>query len=182
MSMRSLGILFAHRRGCVPPGLLFCLGLFSTDEWGQIFPKWPRTGEFTLMIFPKNFASNVLLTMSNSHPVLPEDPPRTTGRSDPDSYGVSALPREPIHMKACGVFHFKSGVSIFPSLMELLCISPAGPQCQMLQGLLLPCQNPRGGNLMWGLELSLLWVSLCDIVTFQSVGRPPGGHGVAYIV
>ena len=32
------------------------------------------------------------------------------------------------------------------------------------------CQISRCGNLMWGSELSLPWVSLCNIVTFQFVG------------
>ena len=35
---------------------------------------------------------------------------------------------------------------------------------------------------MWGSELSLLWVSLCNIVTFQSVGHLPSRYGVAYII
>ena len=34
-------------------------------------------------------------------PVFPEDPPRTAVRSDPNSYGVSALPWDPVHMKSC---------------------------------------------------------------------------------
>ena len=34
------------------------------------------------------------------------------------------------------------------------------------------CQFTTHGNLMWGSELLLLWVSLCETVTFQSVGLP----------
>ena len=34
---------------------------------------------------------------------------------------------------------------------------------------------------MWGSELSLLQVSLCEPVTFQSVDFPPGRCGIAYI-
>ena len=33
-----------------------------------------------------------------------------------------------------------------------------------------------------GLELSLLWESLCKIVTFQSVGHPLRRYGIAYMV
>ena len=36
-----------------------------------------------------------------SPPVFPEDPPRTVVRSDTDSYGDSALPWDPVHMKTC---------------------------------------------------------------------------------
>ena len=39
-----------------------------------------------------------------SPPVFPEDPPRTVVRSDPDSYGASALPWDPVHVKACVQF------------------------------------------------------------------------------
>ena len=35
----SLGSLFTDGGAVVPPGLLFVLGLLSTDGWGQIFPK-----------------------------------------------------------------------------------------------------------------------------------------------
>ena len=77
----------------------------------------------------------------------------------------------------------KSGVSISPSPMELLHTSLTGPQCQMLGGggSSSQCQIPRCGNLIWGSELSLQWVSLCDTVTFQSMGCPPGEYSVAYI-
>ena len=69
----SLGMI---RGGCVPrrqpcacllmgravlsPSLLFGLGLLRSDGWGQIFPKWPPSEEFTLIFIPQNFASNVL--------------------------------------------------------------------------------------------------------------------------
>ena len=75
-------------------------------------------------------------------PVSPGDPPSSTVRSDPDSYGVSALPWNPVHMKACVNF-FRNGVSISPSPVELLHTSPAGLQSQVLLGLLLPVPDPE---------------------------------------
>ena len=86
------------------------------------------------MIIPKTFAFNVLPHNElQSHPVFPGDPERTTGRSDPDAYGVSALPWNPVHMKAC--VHLWSGVFVSSSLTELLCTSTTCPHCQMLWGL-----------------------------------------------
>ena len=46
----------------IPPVLLFGLGILSPDGWGQIFPIWPPPEEFTLMIIPETFASDVLPT------------------------------------------------------------------------------------------------------------------------
>ena len=81
-----------------PPCVLFCLGLLGPDGWGQIFQKWPPPGEFTLLIIPKTSACNVLPPQwATTIPVLLI----STGRSDPDSYGVSALPWDSVHMKDC---------------------------------------------------------------------------------
>ena len=44
----------------IPPGLLFGLGLFSADGWGQIFPKWPPPEKHMLMNIPESSSSNVL--------------------------------------------------------------------------------------------------------------------------
>ena len=77
-----------------------------------------------------------------SPPVLPGDPPRTAGRSDPDSYGISALPWDPGRTKSLCV-PFKSEVCIFLSPVELLCTNPAGPQRQMLQVLFFPMPVPQ---------------------------------------
>ena len=47
------------RGAVIPPGLLFSLGLLSTDGWGQTFPKWLPLEEHMLMNIPEIFASNV---------------------------------------------------------------------------------------------------------------------------
>ena len=75
----------------------------------------------------------------------------------------------------------KSRVSVSPSPVELLCSSPAGLQHQMLWDSS-QCKTHRMGNLMWGSELSLLWVSLCNIVISQTVGHPPSWYGIVYIM
>ena len=51
-------------------------------------------------------------------------------------------------------------------------MSPTGLQCQMLRGSFSQCQIPKHGDLKCGSELSLLYVSLCEPVSFQSVGLP----------
>ena len=86
----------------IPPGLLFALGLLSSDGWGQIFPKWPPPEKDTLMKIPKRFASNVLPPQQATFtPVFPGGPPRTAVMFDPDSYGDFALPWDSVHVKVC---------------------------------------------------------------------------------
>ena len=89
----SLGSLFTDGQGWIPPGLLFGLGLLSTDGWGQIFPKWPPPEKGMLLNIPESFAFNVPLSQqARFTPVFPGCPPRTAVRFDPDSYGDIALP------------------------------------------------------------------------------------------
>ena len=116
----------------------------------------------------------------SEHPVFPGDPPKTAGRSDPDSYAVSALPWDPMHMKSC----------VHPPRVETL--FPLVPWCSCTQALLAfntrcsgrssQCQIPRHGNLTWGSELTLLWENFYNRVCFQSVGCPSGGYGIVYIM
>ena len=123
--------------------LLFGLGLLSPDGEGHIFPKEPPLEKYTLMIILKTFVSNVLPSWLTDTSFSQEILPRTIGKSDPFSHGVSAFPWDPVQMKA-----FHNGVSISPSSMMLLYTSPAGSQCQMLWGLVLPMPDPKAGNLM----------------------------------
>ena len=84
----------------IPPGLLFGLGLLSTDGWGQIFPKWPPPEKETLLNIPESFASDVLPSQQATFtPVFPGGPQITSVRFDPDFYGDFALPWDPVHMK-----------------------------------------------------------------------------------
>ena len=75
---------------------------------------------------------------------------------------------------------FKSGVFVSPSLVELLHTSPAGLQCQMLQGLLLP--TPQAWEPDMGL-VNLTPVGESLLYSYFLVCRlPTGGYGIVYIV
>ena len=51
---------------------------------------------------------------------------------------------------------FKNGVSVSLSPVELLCTSPTGLQCQMLQRLFLPVLDPH----VWGFVMGLRTLTL----------------------
>ena len=134
------------------------------------------------MIFPETFASDVLpLQQGTVTPCFPRRSSKNCKRSDPDSCGISALPQDPVHMKARVLLSRMESVS--PSHVELLRTSLTGPQYQMLWGgssSSHQCQILKHGNLTWGSELSLPWVDLCDTITFQSVDCLPAGRGCLY--
>ena len=95
-----------------------------------------------LLNIAESFASSVLPSQQATFtPVFPGGPPRTAVRCDPDSYEDFALPWDPVHVKVYAPF--MNGVSISPSPVELLCTSPTGLQCQMLQELFLPMPDPH---------------------------------------
>ena len=60
------------------------------------------------------------------------------------------LPWDPVPVQSLCV-PFKNGVSVSPSLVELLHTSPTGLQCQMLWGLFLPVPDPQA----WVLDVGL---------------------------
>ena len=126
----------------VPPGLLFGWGLLSADGWGQTFPKWPRLEEHMLMHIPKSFASHVLPPQQATvTPVFPGGPPRTAVRSNPDSHGVSAFPRDPAHTKAC--VHLSRMASLFPPVPWSSCAQvPLVFNARCLAGSFSQCQIP----------------------------------------
>ena len=104
----------------IPPGLMFGLGLLSTEGWGQVFPKWPPPEKHRLMNIPKSFASNALLPQQATFtPVFPGGPPRTAVRFDADSYGNFALPWDPVHIKIC-LYLLRMG-SPFPPVLWSSC-------------------------------------------------------------
>ena len=78
-------------------------------------------------------------TRTHSHPVFPGDLPKSTVRSDPDSYGVSLL-SDSVHMKAC--VHFSRMGSSFPPIpwsscaqallaLNAKCSGGSSSQCQI---------------------------------------------------
>ena len=111
-------------------------------------------------------------TMSHSHPsAISGDPPRSTGRSDPDSYGVSALPGDSVHRKTYGCP--PTVESLFPPVVRSSCIqSLLAFNTRYSGSSSSQCQTTRHGNLMLGPKLSLLWERLCHIVIFPVCGSP----------
>ena len=113
-----------------------------------------------------------------SHHKFPEDPPTPVIRSGPDSYEVTAFALGPTAYETL-CEHYKSGVSIFPSPVQLLQLSPVGLQSQMLcGGLLLLMPDTRLGSLTWSPKFSLLWEIFCGIIILQFVGHLPRGYGI----
>ena len=154
----SLGSLFTDGRGCDPTWVVVChvASQQLTDGWGQIFPKWPPPEKDMLLNTLESFASNVLLSQQATFtPVFSGYPPKTIVQSDPDSYGASALPWDPVHMKTC--VHVSRMGSPFPPVPWSSCAQAPlafNPRCS--RGSFSQCQIPTHGSLMWGSELSLL--------------------------
>ena len=88
--------------------------------------------------------------MSHSGPHLPRRPARPAGRSDSGSCGVTAFAGSQC---ACNFVGLPRAESVPPSPVELLHSSPAGPQSQMLCGLLLPTPEPQTGEPDTGLRI-----------------------------
>ena len=107
----------------------------------------------------------------------PGDSPRPTGRSGPGSYEVTAFSLAlGAHMTLCAPS--KSGVSVYSSPVELLCLSPTGLQSQMLWGLLLLMPDPWA----WEPDMRLrtltpvgdfLWYNCSPVSSF-----PPGWYEI----
>ena len=140
--------------------------LISGARFSQNGPLQRKAG---LLNIPESFASNVL--PSPFTPVFPGCPPRTAVRFDPDSYGDFALPWDSVHVKVC-VRLLRMG-SLFPPLLWSSCTQvPGAFNTRCSRGSFSQCQIPAHESSMWGSELSLLWVSLCEPVSFQSVELP----------
>ena len=111
------------------------------------------------------------LTTSHVHPRFPRNPPRTVVGFDPDSYGDSALPWDPVHVKVCVCL--LRMVSPFPPVPWSSCTqAPLALNARCSGASFSQSQIPRRGDLMWGSQLSLLQVSLCEPISFQSVELP----------
>ena len=132
----------------ISPGLLFGLGLLSTDRWGQTIPKWPPPEEQMPMNIPKIFAFNVF---PHSKPVTPCFPRRSSKNCSqvqpifPWSLCFTLGPsaHENLHVP------FKNGVSISPSHVEFLCTSPRAFNARCSSSSFSQCQIPRHGNIIW---------------------------------
>ena len=70
--------------------------------------------------------------------------------------------------------HLSRMGSLLPPVPWRSCVqSPMAFNDRCSQDFFSQCQIPRHRHLMWSSKLWLLYVSLCDTVTFQSVGLPP---------
>ena len=122
---------------------LFGLGLLSSDGWARIFPEWPPSVQFTLILILQNFGPNALpAKQATVTTCLPRRSFKICRQVWPRllcSLCFTLRPRA--HKSLCAPF--KSGVFVFPSPVELLCTSPNGPQCRMFWGLLLPMPDPQ---------------------------------------
>ena len=155
----SLGSLFTEEHGCIPPGLLFPLGLLNS--WLTGGARFSQNGylqrKALLLNVPESFAFNVLPSQQATFtPVFPGCPPRTAVRFAPDSYGGFALPWDPVHMKVCMCL-LRMG-SLFPPFpwSSTRAQAPLAFNARCFRGSFSLCQIPTCENLMWGSELSLL--------------------------
>ena len=112
-------------------GAVFGLGLLSPDGWEA---RFLHNGHLQGSSLQWLFLRPLTPIKPQSPPVFPRDPPRAEGRSDLDSYKSCFALGPSAHESLC--MPSKSGVSVSPSPVWLLCTNPAGPQYQMLWGLL----------------------------------------------
>ena len=158
---KSLGSLSAEEQGCVPTQLVVWpeasqQGHLQAVGWGQVLVLMSQDGIHHQQcshyrMFPNMAATNVYVTrVSHSCTHLSKRLSKTIRQVWPQllsNYCFSLGPR------AHEILYpsFKSEVSIFPSLMGLLKLSPAGLQNQVLWELIFPVQDPQAGELDVGL-------------------------------
>ena len=78
VSRGFLGRLFTDEFGFDPTWIIVCLGLLSTDGWGQVFLKWSPLEEDTLIL--ESFASSVLPPQVAVTPCFPRRSSRNSGQ------------------------------------------------------------------------------------------------------
>lgn len=138
----------------------------NTSQWIFLRPLPPMT-------FPQ---------WATVNPCLPWRSSKTAVRSDPHSCGGFALPWDPVNMKAC--VHLSRMGSPFPPVRWSSCTQgPLAFNARCSRSSFSQCQIPQA----WGPDVGLRTLtpvggSLWPTVTFQSVGCPPDGYGVAYIM
>ena len=141
-----------------PPFWLFGLRCPSTGACRLLVgatsqvPKWWPLGELMPMSIPWGICHQWPCPTSEPQPspASPGDPPRPTGRSGPGSYGVTALPWVPVHMKPC-VCPLRVE-SLFPSVLWSSCTQAPLASKVKCSGLLLPMPDPQAGAINVGLR------------------------------
>ena len=106
--------------------------------------------------------------------------PRSASGSDPGSSQITASALGPGTCEILCV-PFKGGVSISPSPLALLKLSPLAFKAKCSGGLSSWHSTPRLGSLMWHLDTLLLWENLCSCNYSPLCGLPAwrgrGGGG-----
>ena len=72
----------------------------------------------------------------------------------------------------------KSGVSVSPSVVEVLQSKLTSLQSLILWKFLLPLLDPRLGSLMWGSETSFQCVDFRSIIVLQFVSHPLSSYSI----
>ena len=112
-----------------------------------------------LMDIPKSLSSNALHPQATFTPCFPRRSSKNLKQVCPRFlWSLCFAPGPCAHESLYALF--KSRLSVSPSPMELLHTSPAGPQSQMPQGLLLPMPDPQA------------WEPDVGLRTLTSVGEP----------
>ena len=150
--------------GCVPTVLV--VWPEASQHWrlqavwrGQVsVPKSPPPEELTQMCILWGLCQQCpcLHSEPQLNPASPGDPLRPAGRSSPGSYGVTALPWVPVHVKPCVCPPRVE--SLFPPVLCSSCAAqaPLAFKAKCSRGSSSWCQTPRLGSLTLGSELSLL--------------------------
>ena len=160
----------------IPPGLLFALGFLSTD-WrvGPDFPKLATSRErHTAAYSWQPCFQCPSLTTSHIHPCFPRMSSKNCRQVWPRFLWRLCFALGP---STCEIpcVPVKTGVSISPSPVELLCTISTGLQCQMLQGLFLPVPDPHMGEFDVGLRTltpvgESLWTSYLPVCGASHLG------------
>ena len=161
------------RGGAVSPScLLFGLGPLSPDgpDFSKILAfRGAHSNDYSWEFCLQYPAP----TVSHSCPQFSRIPPRSSGRCDLVSYGVSALPWDPMYMKAYvppprveSLFALVLWSSCAQALLAFNAKCSGGSSSQ--------CYTPRHHNLIWGSKLTpvgeFLWNSyfpVCGFSTWQ---------------
>ena len=137
----ALGLGVFRQPICCWGGLWYYLE-FCWPGWGQFSLKWPPLEEHMLINTPEIFASNILSPQwATVTPCFPRRFSKKCGQVWPRFLWILCFALGPsAHENLCEPF--MNRISVYPSPVELLCISPTVFKCQMLWGFLFPKPDP----------------------------------------
>ena len=157
----------------IPPRLLFGLGLLALIGGARFSQNGHLQSNTLQWIFPRplppmSFPDN---EPQSSH-VFPGDPPRSAVRSDPDGYGVSALPWDPVDMKSC--VHLSRNGSLFPPGLRSSCTQTPLAFMTDSPAALSPNASSLGVGTCCGAQNSpsCRWISVIQLLSCLWAGHP----------